>query len=83
MKIGSGVGTEAELRTLLRDTREEQSFRQSDVAARLGVAQSFVSKYESGERRLDFLEVRAVCNALGVPFLEFVQRLESRIRGDG
>ncbi len=65
------------LRDLLRTVREEAGLRQADLAARLGKPQSFVSKYESGERRLDFLEVRAVCAALGVPLDRFVRRFES------
>jgi hypothetical protein len=33
-----------------------------------------VSNYETGERRLDLLELHAVCEALGIPLLEFLQR---------
>ena len=32
----------------------------------LGMAQSFVSKYEMGERRLDFIEVARICGELGI-----------------
>jgi DNA-binding XRE family transcriptional regulator len=38
--------------SLLRELRHEACLTQVQVAARLGVPQSFVSKYESGERRL-------------------------------
>jgi transcriptional regulator with XRE-family HTH domain len=38
----------------------------------LDVPQSFVSKYESGERRLDLIELQQVCDALGVDLLVFV-----------
>ena len=51
-----------------------------ELASRLGVPQSFVSKYESGERRLDVLELRLVCQAVGVTLQEFVRRLEKGIR---
>lgn len=64
------------LRRLLREARDSAGLRQSDVAERLGHTQSYVSKYESGERRLDVLELRAVLNALGVSLSDFVQRLE-------
>jgi hypothetical protein len=47
---------------------------QVDVAQALGVPQSVVSKYESGERRLDLLELHDVCAAIGVALVEFVQR---------
>ncbi len=50
--------------------------RQVDVATRLGVPQSFVSKYESGERRLDLVELQQVCAAIGISLKEFVHRFE-------
>lgn len=65
------------VRNLLRDFRVSKGLRQVDVAERLGEPQSFVSKYESGERRLDFAEVAAVCEVLGVSLMEFVRRFEA------
>lgn len=62
--------------SLLRETRLEAGFTQVQLAKALGVPQSFISKCESGERRLDLLEVRLVCRARGVPLIQFVQRLE-------
>lgn len=53
--------------------------RQSDLAALLGKPQSFVSKYESGERRLDILELRHVCRAIGIELSVFIARLEKSI----
>lgn len=64
------------LRELLRDLREAAGLRQIDLAVRLKRPQSFVSKYESGEKTLDFLEVREVCGVLGVPLADFVRRYE-------
>jgi transcriptional regulator with XRE-family HTH domain len=61
------------LSALLRDYRERAELRQADVAARLGLPQSFVSKYESGERRLDLIELRQVCEALDVSLVGFVE----------
>lgn len=66
------------VRELLRDLREAAGLRQVDLAVRLKRPQSFVSKYESGEKTLDFLEVREVCRALGVPLADFVHRYEER-----
>ena len=64
------------LTSLLRQIRKEFALRQIDVARRLGEPQSFVSKYESGERRLDLLELEQVCRAMGMPLSEFVKRYE-------
>ncbi len=61
---------------LLREIRLESGFTQVQLAEALNVPQSFVSKYESGERRLDLLEVRLICQALSIPLVKFVQRLE-------
>jgi len=62
---------------LLRQVRAERGLRQTDLARKLRRGQSFVSKYESGERRLDLPEIAAVCSAVGLTLSEFVRRLES------
>jgi len=54
--------------------------RQNDLAKRIGQPQSYVSKYERGERRLDLLEVRRICEAVGMTLREFVDRLEESLR---
>jgi hypothetical protein len=51
------------------------------LAARLGETQSFVSKCERGERRLDILEIRAFCLAIGIPLSDFIRRLEQALGG--
>ncbi|OFJ47798.1 transcriptional regulator [Janthinobacterium lividum] len=53
-------------RHVMADARERQGLTQTELANRLGKPQSFVSKYESGERRLDLVEFLVVCAALGV-----------------
>ncbi len=68
------------LQALLRQLRLGAGLRQSDLAAKLRQPQSFVSKYESGERRLDLLELRQICEAVGVPLAEFVQRFEKALK---
>jgi len=64
------------LLSLLRAIRVEAGLRQVDMATALHMPQSYVSKYESGERRLDPLELRAVCKAAGITSVEFSKRLE-------
>jgi transcriptional regulator with XRE-family HTH domain len=65
------------LRKLLRKLRVEAGLRQVDVAARLRMPQSFVSKYESGERHLEFVEVAEICSALGIRLADLVRRFEA------
>jgi len=66
--------------SLLRQMRLDAGLRQADLARRLGEPQSFVSRCESGERRLDVLELREICAALGVSLGDFVERLEGDSR---
>lgn len=57
---------------LLRARREKAGLTQEEVASRLNTSQSFVSKCERGERRLDIVELRSWCDALGISFRDFV-----------
>jgi transcriptional regulator with XRE-family HTH domain len=61
---------------LLRQVRVEAGLRQVDLAKKLRQPQSFVSKYESGERRLDLLELTQVCRACGISLVSFVERFD-------
>jgi len=56
---------------LLRQARLDSNTTQSQLAELIGVTQSVVSKMESGERRLDVVEVIDICNALKLSKLEF------------
>jgi len=67
------------LQELLKELRHEKALTQIDLAAILEQSQSFVSKYESGERILDILEVRFLCVRLGISLAEFCARLEEKI----
>lgn len=69
----------ATLLRLLKEERVNSGLRQVDLAGRLGVHQSFVSKYEVGERRLDVLELKAICTVLGLTLGEFITRLETEL----
>jgi len=62
------------LTSLLREIRVEARLTQSAVAKRIGQTQSYVSKYEQGEQRLDLLELEAVCKAVGISLTDFVRR---------
>ena len=64
------------LQRLLRQVRLGAGLRQEDLAELLAKPQSFVSKYEKGDRRLDLIEIRQICRAVGVSLTEFVKRFE-------
>ena len=70
------------LQSLLREIRENAELRQEDIAKALDVPQSFVSKIESGERRLDILELRALCEVFGITLAGFCRKLEAKITED-
>ncbi len=67
------------LQRLLRQIRRGAGLRQEDLAQLLGKPQSFVSNYERGERRLDLLELRQICQAVGIPLIDLVQRFEESL----
>ena len=56
----------------LRQAREDAELSQAAAAKRLGKPQSFVSKCESGERRVDVVELKAFARIYGVPITFFV-----------
>jgi transcriptional regulator with XRE-family HTH domain len=64
-------------RALLRQIREEAGFNQTALAQKLGKPQTFVSKSELGERRIDFLETLDFCTACGVSASQLIERLQS------
>lgn len=64
------------LMALLKQKRQDQGVTQDDLAKKIGLDQTFVSKYETGERRLDVIELRRVCEALDTDFIEFISEFE-------
>lgn len=68
------------MRQLLRRYREKAGLTQTDLADALDETQSYVSKCERGERRLDLIQLRAFCTAIGVDLVAFVSALESALR---
>ncbi len=56
---------QARLQQLLIELRTAAGLTQADLAQRLKRPQSFVSKYESGERRLDVVELIEVTEGIG------------------
>jgi transcriptional regulator with XRE-family HTH domain len=66
------------LSAMLKDERLSAKLTQEQLAKQLSVPQSFVAKYELGERRLDILELFDVLESIGADKLNFIQRLISK-----
>lgn len=62
-------------RQMLIQARKNAGMTQLAVSEAIGKPQSFVSKYERGERRLDVIEFMAVAHVLGIDPREFIDRL--------
>jgi transcriptional regulator with XRE-family HTH domain len=65
---------------MLKDCRHARNLRQREVGSLLGRDQALVSKVESGERRLDVIELREWLLALEADFVGFAADLDERIR---
>jgi hypothetical protein len=69
------------LRELLKDLRKnEAGLTQVELSDALGKPQSYVSKYETGERNLDYVEITEICEALGVSMERFNKLFKERTR---
>lgn len=80
MRPSIGTAEHKRLVALLRQIRLDAGLTQVDLAKRLREPQAFVSRYETGERRLDLLELRQVCRAVGISLKDFVREFEDAER---
>lgn len=67
-------------RRLLVETRKTAGLTQAELARKLNRPQSFVSKVERGERRLDVVEFFEVAQAIGIDPIEFLKKLYLTVR---
>ena len=67
----------------LRDFRAQSRMTQQELASLLNCPQSYISKYEQGQKRLDIVEIRRICNVLGVSLTEFASEYETRLQKEG
>lgn len=67
-------------RKMMVVAREEAGLTQVQVASGLGRPQSFVSKYERGDRRLDFTEFVEIANVLGIDVTKFLAIYQDNVR---
>ena len=69
-----------QLLALLREIRLEAGLTQTQLAKYLNTDQTVISKIESGERRVDVLELREICKAVGITLEAFVRKLEKSLK---
>ena len=62
---------------MLIDARKASGLSQTELAERLGRVQTFVSKYERGERRLDIIEFIDVATALNLDDVKVLRKLQA------
>ena len=67
-------------RKLMIEARERSGLTQVQVAAALGRPQSFISKYERGDRRLDFSEFVEIAEVLGVDTAAFLAAYRNGVK---
>ena len=67
------------LLSLLVEARESNNITQQVLAKRLGKPQSYVSKYESGERRLDLVEFLTIAKSIGINPVFVIDKIMPKI----
>lgn len=77
MRKSLGSDDHRRLVDLLVAVRHKAGIRQQGLAKKLGRPQSFVAKYESGERRIDVVEFIAIARAMGAEPLKLFRELLS------
>jgi transcriptional regulator with XRE-family HTH domain len=65
------------LRAFIVEKRKKAGLSHSEVAAKLGRYQSFIANIESGQRRIDVVELLDLANAIGFDPREAIKRLTS------
>jgi len=65
---------------VLAEARERSGLRQSDLAARLGLPASYLSKIENGTRRLDVIELIRIAEAMDIDAATIVAEVAAKLR---
>ena len=65
---------------VLVKAREERGLKQGEVAQRLGLPASYLSKVENGTRRLDVIELVRIAEAMGCDPAEIIRQLQGELR---
>jgi transcriptional regulator with XRE-family HTH domain len=69
-----------ELLIRLRDARRNAGFTQETAAAAIGVRQTFISRVETGERRIDPVELQEFAELYGVEVAALLPAVKSETR---
>ena len=64
----------------LREARVQRGLLQTDVAKRLKIPQQYISRFETGETRMDVIQLWRYCQAIEVDFRLFCRRLAHDLR---
>lgn len=64
---------------LLIEFRNKKGLLQTDLAKKLNVHQSFISKIETGQRRVDIVELKEICKQLNIKLSDFCKSFEKKI----
>jgi transcriptional regulator with XRE-family HTH domain len=76
-KLGKSVhsAAQAALCDLMAQARKNAGLTQHELAARLSKPQSFIAKYEGGERRIDVIEFLSICRAMSADSAAIMKKL--------
>ena len=76
-KLDKSVHSEGQIafRELMTSARKAAGLTQQQLATKLGKPQSFVAKYEAGERRIDVVEFIAICREISVDSVGILKKL--------
>ena len=83
MPLPTPTNDHEKFQRLLRVIRAERKVARADIARSMNISQQTAARYESGERRMDLVELRQWCLAVGVPVGEVVRRFLEAVTKDG
>ena len=69
-----------QLRKALKTLRISKNLTQTELAKQLDKPQSYIAKYERGDRNLDFIEVLEVCSQCGTDPIDFLKTFLQTIK---
>ena len=67
---------------LFVEERKRTGITHKTLAERLGVDRSAVTRIETGERRVDIVELQQICEVMGISLVDFVKQYEERTRNE-